>query len=703
MLAEKKGSPNLLKQSLIGIALGIVVGFVILWWFFPSYFMAEKKVQPKKRDEIHHPKWMTDRELYKVALKEVHSGQIGKALRHIEKKRISFLLRPHLLWQLSEYFLRVHRPQKAIPHYLQLLKLNYPLWSKKRLLYRVAYAYWKAGQKRRAYAYLSRSIRASLPSFRTKGYYWRQMERSEAAAALLFWAQLTKDDRTKANALFQLWTQFPDSLYAEQAEVDWWALMKRTHFRLVPSRSSFLFLAIKLYLTSFIFPKKAKILLDHLRRKSLSAKEKRRYFSLRLRWAKRWGKRRDVKRVFGLLWKEVPRKKRSLWLYRIAHWQWERGRLRAFWRKVKRIRKNRRYWRAKAAFEIARWYFKRGRFRRAKRYYKKAWKLRKKKAFRGKLYFDLGMMALIKYRYSRAHRYFKQALKSFRRPPLFYRYWLARSEERRWRRQAIQRYLKIFRGAEFSFYGFLAAQRLRLLGAEQPHHFARSSQLDWTIPARQGEKWLRLRLLKRHGPKELYLLELERIARIYRRPPLGLLLKIARLSAQLELYHVAIRWLQQPLGRYLAARKLPPRELLLAAYPRPPSFWPFFETEAKKVTFDARLLLALAFHQSYFQKTFRRGRFSGLMALSPFYHDERPDDPAKNIALASQKLLQLTRKMGSPSWAIEAYLHPPAWKWKSIARSFRKKPDDVKFFFLSKSVKRILQTYRLYQLLYWIQ
>ena len=698
--SKQTRSSNILWQSFVGIFLGALGGVLLVWYILP-FSPTKTIIHKKKKAPIGFSDTTTDKELYVQALHEIEQNKLGKVFQYIKEKRPFFLMRPHLMWQLGERYLRSGYSQKAIPYYMKLLKTQQLLWSKKRLLYRIAHSYWNAHKKRKARIYLWRSIKAKFPRGR-RGWYWKHIERQEAAAALLFYGQIPKS-KNKYQIYMRLWLNFSDSPYAVKGEKAWWRLLKKRHFRFSSKEYSKIFKAIKFYMTIFAYPKKAKILLNHLKKKKLSSKYKKRWIKLQSQWYLRWGRRKATQKTLSQLFRLQRKKHHPSIKYKIAEIELKKGRVKAFWRAVRKIKKHRRYWRSRGAFLLARWHLKRRKFRKAKSYYKIAWKLRKNKYFRAKLYLDLGILALMQHRRSRARRYFRQAIKSRRKASMKYSYWLARSEEStKAHKKALRRYYRIYRKAGFSLYGFLSAWRLALHHKIKPYKLASSSnpKFQWNIPNRSGQKWKRLRLLAQYGSKELYLLELERIALLYKHPPIGLLLKISQLSHKLKLFHIGIKWLRQDIARYIYKGKAPTQTLLLNTYPQPSSFWSAISKTSKKFRLDSRLVAAMIFHQSYFQRTFRRGRYIGLMALNPKWSSSINDKLQKNLTIGCKRLHYFSKKWGSTAWGIAAYLHPSPYKIKRIARTFRRTPEDIQYFFLPAQTKRIIQTYKLYQFLY---
>ncbi|HAA55628.1 MAG TPA: hypothetical protein DCE42_12775 [Myxococcales bacterium] len=707
MSSEGPSAIQLLWQSLLGISLGIGGGLLFFWFISPPPPTPPPASRAKRTNtQRQAPQPLGPRsspeEIYKRLLEEeVMTMQPGAGLRWLASNQPNFPLHPHLLSTLAEklFALGPKYAKASSTYFHALLNMRQTLWSKKRLYYRIAYAHWNMGQKKTAMRFLQRSVQLPLPRTINRGYH-TQLERRELAAAYEFYAKFCRGQE-KANVLFTLWTTFPENKYAQSAEKRWWRIAKKRRFRQTSSQA--LLRATEAYLSFGWSKKKANTLLKASKRR-LSRRQKKQWMSLYARWQEQWGRSRAAYKALKKWSGYVSREKRPAQKYRMAALALKKGSRRKSERFFKKIRRNKRYWRALGYRDIARWYLRFRKFRKVKKYYQKAWRYtRRQKTLRelqASLFLELGRTHLIKRDRRRALRYINSSIRVLGRKPPSYLYWLARAQAKRGKKQqALNHYQELQKQAGLSYYGLLAGQRLRELGIVKPLVFHKEPRTQrWRPSKAPASKQQTLSILRQYGPKKLYLFALEALA--VEHPSLPLFREIVKTGQSLGAYSLSKTWLHKPIQTFLKNKLLPSQALLLQAFPNPPELWRIVQRQARTFRLDPRLIAALIYHQSGFQENYQKGNFRGWLAPHPMLRLPFRADTARQIAISCQRLSQLRRRYNSLPIALQAFLHPDTRGLRTMSRKHKRTPQDLVLSMLSKKVRTVMHTYWIYKLLY---
>lgn len=693
-------------QSLLGILLGVGVGGLglLVWLLFPGAFSTQppSTTNPQTRPSTQ---LTTDEQIYRRCQQEARKGSPGAGFRAMEQRGSRFPLRAHLVWQLAQSYIQQRRYQLAFPLFDKLLKMKQNLWSRKQLYYKLALYHWyNAKQKKSNNSISKKYLEASLKEQPLKGKlgpYQHQQESLSAAAALLFYAAHFAKPAQKLSLYEKVWLDHPSTNLAWQGESKWWKLFKESGYPLPKVQLPRLFRAIKLYLRDYRNQNNAQVLLRKLKRRyALSRSWKIRWMRLQTRVYRQSGQWRKEYKSLASLAGLLAKKKRYAVYFDQARVALEHGSMRRFKRSFRKLRR-RRYWRGKAYLAQARWYFQNNRWRKALKYFQKAWRARRDKAFRTRLLLEIGLLYLHRKKTSKAKRYLAKAFGRFRKAPAEYAYWLARAEEASDKQNtAIFRYQKLHASGGLSYYGLLAARQLERLSKLKAMTLSKPKHAHFRWQPEKLKRWNSLRLLAQHGPKELYLLELERIAIQQRKPSVGLLLEMARLGEAHKAYDVGPTWLAPRLQRYLDGRPAPTQQLLIHAFPCPAPLWTLIVEQARKQKLDPRQISTVVYLLSKFRTNFARGLRLGLMGLDPFWATKLPERIKPNLALGAAHLHKLQNKLKSPELALLSYLHPLSRVPKRIARRHRRSPKDLRFFLLPHSFRDALRVYWTYQFLY---
>ena len=655
----------------------------------------------KKGDELHL--------LYKEALKEIRRGIAGPAFQKVEQKGEAFPLRAHVYWQMAESLEQKGKHLQAARLYQGLLKRKSPLWTKKRLLYRIGRAYHHGQKKRLAKRFLRSSIRHKATEVRENAF--RSLtERRAAAKALLLYQSLLPQIQSCIH-LGQVWMRFAETKEAKQARVDWWKRCHTGNLLKEPKLHKQRIQAINHSIASGRNKAETRGVLRDLSRRRFQRRLKRRLrkrykkqtSKLLVQWQLRWGSAKSTYRALGKHAKSLSRRRRSAPLYQRAKSVLYRGKIGSFRRLARRIRRGRRYCRGLAFLDLGDFYVQRGYYKRARKSYKKAWRYWRRYRRGHRILFRQGLLAFRQKRWKRAQRYFYRAHRKQNKNS-GYLYWLARSEEKRGRRRsASQRYQKLFQQDSFHYYGMLANKRLGHLGKKQPlpiklGSFPTPSFSTLQVSSTQKKKLI---ILKQFGTQELYLLELAHS--IHQASSQALHAHMLLFQEQQKYSHsfVSFHTHQKKLWKLLRSKGKPHIAQLLLAYPQ--KSWEWLQKTSRRTGVKMPLLAAFVLYLNTLSPHAKQTVGYPFPLQWPSEFCKAPtgthEQPLKKLIQAFQENL---RSLSDPGLALSATLQPKQvqWLFRKAASTSKSSPTDWKQEYLPKAIKRFWQHYWLYKRLY---
>jgi soluble lytic murein transglycosylase len=295
-------------------------------------------------------------------------------------------------------------------------------------------------------------------------------------------------------------------------------------------------------------------------------------------------------------------------------------------------------------------------------------------------------------------------------------YWSGRAQERTGQRaKAEQAYGRILRESPRSYYGTLAARRLRTAAEHTTEPSIRlPADPDEIIAADPG--FARVDQLRRLGLAEFAVLELDDVVQRSVGDPVRLY-AVSSAYAREERYHLALRIVRRHLGAVATTgHPTVPRAFWETAYP---FGWQSEVREAaQSVGLDPFFVAAVVREESsYYPRAVSRAGARGLMQLMPataqplaenrglaFRDGSLLDEPGVNIQLGTSFLAGLVREFGDPRLALAGYNAGPRrarqW-WKD------RKSDDVEawveqipFDETRQYVKRVMFSWEEYRRIY---
>ncbi|MCB9638772.1 MAG: hypothetical protein H6728_07685 [Myxococcales bacterium] len=516
MLSQGYSSPpkmrwfRVLLQSIVGISVGMLVGGALLWWLWRYSGYNTTSAPPPRTTKANRP---TMPSLYQACLEEARKATPGPAYKALRTEQKSYALRWHLEWLLASNSLAQNKAAQAAEIYQRLTQEEESPLPSSVLYIRQARAWINLGKKEAARSLLQKHTQ-TLP-FKRKSPLYNALLEQEVAEGL---KALASVEETNAQHIIRLrlWAQFPHSPLAAPAFEQWSQQPKHT---LSAPEIRWILRGVKRWNALLAPPKPLAKALERINRKSLDARQRALFDHLQALLALRQDLWKKAMSFADRARKDMTKSAQAELSFAMATLALEKKKRRLAYKMIRKIRSSARYWRRVSMLAEIESLLRRGKWKPALRLSAKAWRRNRTPSIRAQIARYLGLSALGRKQYKKANTYFSTALQQHKRAggdsaieqdELLY--WMAFSQEMRGKaKPATQTYLKIFRTHPFSYFGFLAMDRLRELGQPQPLPFLRPKEQTWSLHKIDDQRTsLLLQTLHQFGPNDLFLVELER-------------------------------------------------------------------------------------------------------------------------------------------------------------------------------------------------